>query len=105
MSENKACNLADAWIAMEQQTPCEVLTETGWKRTLVTAIVAKNEDAEIHVLDPRQVYWNADINDWRLYPGVRPPLPMQGYGAISMTLASSHLVTHLHIMTDEPLQG
>lgn len=92
--------LTEAWEAMEKLTHCEVLTETGWERTLITAITARTdatkEGIEIRVLDPHLMYWDGD--KFRTRPGVRPPLPMQGYGVVEMAIDSAVLALHLRVM-------
>lgn len=98
-------NLAEAWEAMEKLTPCEVRTETGWKRTLITAIIAHadvvQEGIEIRVIDPRKVYW--DGKEFRKYSS--GPMPMQDYGPIEMSIDSVVLPLHLRIAEEAPLQG
>jgi hypothetical protein len=92
--------LAEAWDAMETRTPCEVRTETGWERTLITAIIANEGSIEVRLLDPHLMYW--DGNEFRTRPGVRLPLPMQGYGAVEMAIESASMALHLRVM---PLAG
>jgi hypothetical protein len=93
-------DLAEAWKSMETRTPCEVRTETGWERTLITAIIANEGSIEVRLLDPHLMYW--DGNEFCTRPGVRPPLPMQGYGAVEMAIESASMAMHLRVM---PLQG